>query len=391
MKPSVFFHRGTEWDGTVRGSTNIIARHFLNAGYPVTWMTRPIHLGHLLLRSKNKNVQLYKKRFMRASDGALVFCPLTLVPRLQRYITEQHVWAALSKWGYRTTYPSLRRILHEAGQPEPQIIWTTGGDGGALRSYFPKAIRIVQCVDVYEAYAGSRQNLLEVQDYRDADAVVSIGHALADFLHKERGVPTDKITVIGQGVDQDLFDIEHPEPEDLRSLPRPRLIWVGVLAKADPELIEAAANALPAGKGSIVLIGPPMEWALNMAKRNHRIHVLGARKPEVVPGYLKHSDIGLMLYNRNADSLVYQGQNPLKLYEMAAASLPILSTPHAEYKYLKPPVLIVQSREDISLQLEIALQKSDILKCKTRHFAKDNSWKKRFKESEELILNILKT
>lgn len=389
--PSLLFHRGTRWQGAVRGSTNILASFFLRAGYPVTWLTRPIHAGHVLLRGNKLNgLPKLMSSAERHSDGAFEVTPFTLLPIIKSKFLGQYFWAVSAQLGYRTIYPPLSRILKSAKQPLPDLIWTTGGDGGALRSAFPHARQIVQCVDIYEAYAGPTQNRLENEDYRHADAIVAIGYALANYLIHERGVPKEKITVIGQGADLELFGINHSEPDDLANVPHPRLIWVGVLDKADPDLMAAALAALPLGVGSLVLIGPEAVWARKLVQRDPRVFVMGPRPANEVAAYLKHCDVGLMLYDQNRDRCQYQGQNPLKLYEMAAAGLPIISTSHDEYYYNPNPARLANTPIAVKAEVLGALSNRNELVKKSKEFAHCNSWALRFKEAKNLVCSLIK-
>jgi glycosyltransferase involved in cell wall biosynthesis len=379
-KCSMLFHRGTEWRGVIRGSTNVLAELFRAAGHPIAWMMRPQHLGHVLFRRQRARIGTW-----RADDGTLVISPISVVPRLQWSSLGPQLWATLSKAGYRSLMPNLAAAFARAGQAAPEVIWTCGGDGGALRKYFPNALRIVQCVDLYEAFGGTSQNRIECLDYADADAVITIGHALGAFLHERRGVPPEKMFVIGQGVDLVRYQGAVPEPEDLAILARPRLVWVGVLAKMDLPLVRATLASLGPNAGTLVLIGPPTPAIRELAAQDDRVRLLGPRSPEVVPAYLRYCDVGLMLYDQSVNPLKYLGQNPLKLYEYAAAGLPILSTPHEEYRYLRPPALIVSRPDEVPGQLREALDRREQLSLASLEFAQRHTWQKRFEEASELI------
>ncbi|MEN3977212.1 glycosyltransferase family 4 protein [Emcibacter sp. SYSU 3D8] len=387
--PSLLFHRGNRWQGMLRGSTNILAQHFLQAGYPVTWLGRPYHAGHVLFQKNNSHGYRFGSRVERSSDGALEILPFTLAPIIKSARLGARVWAQSARLGYQTICPSLPRLMAEASQPSPRIIWSTGGDADGLLRTFPDAKRIVQCVDVYEAYAGPAQNLLEQHDYRDADAIVAIGEALARYLVRERQVPRDKITVIGQGADLELFATLKPEPPEVANCLRPRLIWVGLLEKADATLMEAALAALPNGEGSLVLLGPEAEWARRLATHDQRVHVIGPRSASVVAACLQHADVGLMLYDRKRDPRQYEGQNPLKLYEMAAAGLPIISTSHEEYRYGTNPALIADTTEEVAAAMHNALGLRDKLACASREFAGANGWSARFVQARALVHALL--
>jgi hypothetical protein len=103
---------------------------------------------------------------------------------------------------------------------------------------------------------------------------------------------------------------------------------------------------------------------------------------------MMHCDVGLMLYDRGVNPLKYLGQNPLKLYEYAAAGLAIWSTPHVEYEYLRPPVCIVREAADVKsawtrLYAEAATQYRD-----AKAFAERHKWTTRFLEARALIEDL---
>lgn len=385
--PSILFHRGTAWNGSVRGSTNILARFFRDAGYPVTWVSRPSHAGHAIFRQR-EGYRLGSK-WQRHPDGVLEINPFTALPIIKRARFGSEMWRRSAELGYATIAPSLARIFRQAGHPRPDVIWTSGGDGGRLKAAFPGSRAVMQCVDVYEAYAGPAQNSLERRDYETADAVVAIGNSLAEYLVRERGLSRDRITVIGQGADLALFAAARDEPPEMAHLPHPRLVWVGVLAKADADLMAAALSGLPDNGGSLILIGPSAPWADDLAAKDRRVLCLGPRPAHEVAAFLNNSDIGLMLYRRDVNPLVYEGQNPLKLYEMAAAGLPIVSTSHAEYRYVGPPALIADTPEAVAAAIPALRENAPSYRERALRFAAGNGWQSRFKQAQNLIHGLL--
>lgn len=353
----------------------------------MTWVSRPSHVGHAIF-GKCAPRRFWSK-WLRHSDGMLEIQPFTAVPIVKRPCLGPEMWRRSAELGYATVVPSLGHIFQRAGQKRPDVIWTSGGDGGRLKAVFPGARSIMQSVDVYEAYAGPAQNSLERRDYDTADAVVAVGNALAEYLVRAHGLQRDRITVIGQGADLALFSAAREEPPEMAKLPRPRLVWVGVLAKADADLMAAAVSSLPNGSGSLVLIGPFAPWANALVAKDRRVVCLGPRPQHEVAAFLNNSDIGLMLYRRDVNPLVYEGQNPLKLYEMAAAGLPIVSTPHAEYRHIVPPALIVDTPEAVAAAIRAVRHNVPAYRERALSFAAENDWKARFEQAKTLIHGLV--
>jgi|GEM_PF-1146659 len=378
----ILLHRPTPWVSDIKCSTKIYAEHFRDDGYDVTYLEGLPHLGHLAAR---RGYYPFWRRTPRWQDGVWIVSAAAVIPFL-KIPPFRSSWAARAN--YFTCVPSIPSLVRRSGRIRPDVIWTAKPGSSALKRLFPNAILIFQVVDYYPAFTGGYIKKTEKQDYERADHVFVIGRALQDYLTGELNIASDKITVLNQGVSLGEYSGEYAEPEDLKPIPRPRAIYVGVLGKCDPSLFEAAASRLQKIGGSLVLIGPAADWVSSMSGKFSNVFALGPKPPDIVPAYLKNSDVGLMLYDLER-MIVYRGQNPLKLYQYAAAGLPILSTPHDEFEYIEPPVLEVRSPLDVPKALDAALRKRSDWRLKTMRFAEQYSWSKSFREAESIIRNLL--
>jgi hypothetical protein len=138
-------------------------------------------------------------------------------------------------------------------------------------------------------------------------------------------------------------------------------------------LFRAAAEQVEAMGGSLILAGPTADWVDEIAAKHPATLVLGPVEPKRAAPFMVHSDFGLMLYDR-ARTLVYRGQNPLKLYEYAAAGLAIVSTPHDEYRFLHPPVIEVFDHVDLPAAFERAAAERESLRETALKFARRHTW-----------------
>ena len=366
MKPHFLFHRPTPWDSDIRCSTKVLARLTAEAGCTVTYLEAPYDPINLLRGRPRTEGQ-------RHDDGIRILTPRTPVP-------VRDVWPLSGKRAaglrYALARPSIAEAVAAGGRGRPDVVWTTvPGSGRALRRLFPRARLVFHVVDYYPAFRGDAVQALEREDYAVADDIMTIGHGLSNYLIETLGVPSGKITVMGQGVDVALYRGVSGRPEDIRDLPRPLAVWVGVLAKGDPDLFRAAADAARQAGGSIVLIGPRAGWA-DALERDfpHVVRCLGSRPPEAIPAYLVAADAGLMLYARDRET-VYRGQNPLKLYEYAAAGLSIVSTPHDEYAHLDPPVVLVSSPDEARAATLRVLTEGKSPSAASLDFARRHDWR----------------
>lgn len=373
----ILFHRVTPWHAAIRGSTNTLASLFAERGHRVTYMEGAAHLGHVVRGGRYRESWVRGPRF---DHGAHVFTPLTLLPYAGSgaFATPEAVGRA-----YRSAVPGIRPLA-ERGHGPVDVVWAARPGASALGDVFPDATLVMQVVDYYPAWGGDHIRALEEADYARADLIVSIGYAITNHLTDSLGVDPGKILTLGQGVFAERFSPDLPEPEEISDLPHPRAVWVGWTAKVDPAMFEEAAGTMADLGGSLILIGPETDWSTGFAARHPHVRALGSRPPEATPAFLVHSDIGLMLYDQSKPE-VYKGQHPLKLYEYAAAGLSILTTPHAEFDWLQPPVLTIADASGVGAALEEAWRDRSLWRERVTAFAAEHDWREKQQTAEAAI------
>lgn len=374
----LLFHRVTPWHAAIRGSTNTLASLFVEAGHAVTYIEGTAHLGHLIRGGRYRDSW---KKGPRHEAGARVFTPLTLFPYAGG---GAFATPSAADRAYATAIPSISGQVARGGQGPVDVVWAARPGASALSRLFPDALLVMHVVDYYPAWGGDHIRALEEQDYRRADLVVSIGHAITRHLTETLRVPESKVLTLGQGVFPERYDPSLPEPEAIADLPHPRAVWVGWTAKVDSALFEAAASSLQALGGSLILIGPPTDWSREFERRHEHVRALGPKPPEDTPSFLVHSDIGLMLYDQSKPE-VYKGQHPLKLYEYAAAGLGILTTPHDEFEWLDPPVSTVRHAGDVAAALPDVWRDQGAWREKAKAFAALHDWRVKQRIAEQAI------
>jgi GT2 family glycosyltransferase len=137
--------------------------------------------------------------------------------------------------------------------------------------------------------------------------------------------------------------------EELRTIPRPRLGYVGTLhsARLDVDLLIKAASLRR--QWSFVLVGPD---SLSSPDRQRlleapNIYWLGVCPHAEIPSYIVGFDVCLLpnLVNGFTQSL-----DPLKLYEYLAAGRPVIATPAGIPEELAPFISICDDAEDLVRQ-----------------------------------------
>ncbi|WP_367129865.1 glycosyltransferase [Saccharothrix sp. HUAS TT1] len=166
---------------------------------------------------------------------------------------------------------------------------------------------------------------LENRLLANADHVVYVSHALMDEELPRTGA---RAHFLDHGVDVDHFTArpEHRWPDDVRSIPGPRIGFFGALDDfvVDFDLLERVAVELP--EASLVLIGDathPME----RFDKHPNVHWLGFRPYDLIPAYGSAFDVAIMPWQ---DNDWIKRSNPIKLKEYLALGLPVVSTDFAE-------------------------------------------------------------
>ena len=216
---------------------------------------------------------------------------------------------------------SVKRWMKIVGFRRP-LVWTylpTRLTIGIINELDP-ALVIYYCVaDFRELAPRHKVSQTERELLKRADVVFAQGELLAERCREVNR----NVSVFPGGVNTELFQAAETAevPEDLKSVARPRLGYVGALQRhVDYELLESIARHHP--EWSLVLIGPKQQ-------SNQSLHTLpnvvwlGQRSHAEIPRYIAHLDICLIPYQLTPyTSTVY----PAKLNEYLIMGKPVVST-----------------------------------------------------------------
>jgi glycosyltransferase involved in cell wall biosynthesis len=159
-------------------------------------------------------------------------------------------------------------------------------------------------------------------------------------------------------------------PEDLRSIPEPRIGFVGFVdGRLDTKLYESLAALKP--EWSFVIVGPFDEKKLDLSRLRHmsNVYFLGKRTLAELPAYLKGFSVCTIPYIRNrlSDSIF-----PLKLFEYLAAGRQVVATALPDLQPFTRYIRIADSPQAFLTALELSL--SDPLDQPSDAFLDSNSW-----------------
>jgi len=174
--------------------------------------------------------------------------------------------------------------------------------------------------------------LNEKLNYKQADKIVAVTQGIKDEIKKLHSIPDEKIVVIENGANTDLFKPMHQEKakKELKLEEKKNYIcfvgnlapWQGVefLIQSAPLILKESTHT----KFLIIGDGPMKEELIDLAEQmavSDKFIFTGVVPYEEVPKYINASDI-CVVYKKPLKS----GYSPLKLYEYMACEKPVIAS-----------------------------------------------------------------
>jgi len=232
------------------------------------------------------------------------------------------------------------------------------------------------------------------------DLVVGYSEQMVERIMRKTSAPCQ---VMPLGVDFRLFETKSrgPCPEDLASIPRPRMGWVGnINDKIDFDLIHRLVEAIsdinfvfigrdlladqPSGPANLVR----SYEAWQRLKECHRVHVLGAREHDCIPRYMANIDINAMPYDLSS-GLWVESCYPLKMHEYLSVGNPVLAADVPAVRQFKDVIDICVNFNEWMTGVQRALREDSEHKRASRQaVAAQNDWAVRIKEFSRWIESI---
>lgn len=311
-------------------------------GWDVLFLSNPVSPLHAL-RWGDHDVRLRLAQagrgLMREPAGLRTMLPVTMLPLAGRL--GAHSRWVLDHWP-DFTLPPVGRALCRAGFDRPDLMVVDGPIGAPLIDVLSPRRSVLRLLDRLRGFASTTPAMLGAME-RAARRVDVVSYSAQDLAGDVDDLQPRRRLHLANGVDVGHFLKFRPVPAEYGSIPEPRAVYVGAMAQwFDFDLVTAAARRRP--KISFVLIGPA-----DLARRRlpdlPNLHVIGARPWEELPGYLQHAAIGLIPFDVKNHRELVRGVNPLKLYEYAAAGLPVVSMAWPELRKLDAPIELAEDAE----------------------------------------------
>ncbi len=375
------------WDGLQVGGHKY-ARGFLRDGWQIFWLANFLNVNRLLRRREDDEQYIANWRVGVTSPrpGLYTYTPFALLPYIRLLGLDSHYVAHRC---LRSTWPSLRKLLRRAGFSELDVLWITHPRLVSILGLVEYKTLVYRMSDDVAQFDQEAKTISDIERElcRRADLVFCTAQSLVEKASKWGA----NAVYLPNGVDFEMFNANRcPEPDDMASIPKPRILYLGAISDwLDVDLLSLAAQRLR--NLSFVMIGPIVgsnQVATELAHlaEEPNVYILGSKPFNQVPAYMRSSDVGLIPFVKSelSDSI-----NPIKLFEYAAAGLPIVSRDLLEVRNLKSQALLYTSAEEFITRIREALRDREALQAAGVEFGRANSWASRFQVIREEIAKIM--
>lgn len=209
---------------------------------------------------------------------------------------------------------------------------------------------VYDCMDEWVEFSGSHPDVAAWETELAAKADLVLATALSLFIRMKLMNP--RTEYLSNAVHLEDFTTQLPEAADLRNIPRPRLLFVGLVGEwVDLELIRYVAKTRP--DWSIVMVGPS-GLVPSVLPKEPNIFWLGEKPYHKLSSYMAHCDVGLVPFVQNK---LTRAVNPLKAHEYIASGLPVVSTFLPDLLLFDDPaVKVTNSYEGFLEAIELVLK-----------------------------------
>lgn len=366
------------WDVEIGSNCKNIALEFAK-GHRVLYVNSPLDRISLLKNGDDPKIAKRKDVVYGKADGLeevqenlWVLYPDKMIESIN-WIPEI-LFDMLNKRNNRLFADSIARAAQRLGFRD----YIHFNDNDILRSFYLKDLLkprlsvyysrdYMLAVDYWRKHGGR----LEPQLIAKSDLCVANSTYLANYCAKFN----KHSYYVGQGCDLDIFmaGSEANQPDDMQSIGRPRIGYVGALQslRLDMELLQYVAEVRP--DWNIVLVGPEdREFLQSPLHKLPNVIFTGSRNIKDLPAYINAFDVCI---NPQLLNEVTIGNYPRKIDEYLAVGRPVVATATDAMSVFAEHVYLGKSKEDYVQLIERAINEDSAARREARRvFASSHSW-----------------
>ena len=285
---------------------------------------------------------------------------------------------------------TLRWHARILGMKKP-LVWTYNPLMADLCAGLPHLGVVYHCVDDLAAAPRISSNAIregEAELARITDICFTTSPALQDRMKTLFSNTVYEPNVCEYDMFRAATARELAEPDDLRKIPHPRLLFIGALSeyKVDFDLIETVARRMP--EVHWVMIGPEGEGQPDSRQltRLPNIHVLGPRPYNTLPAYMRYADAAVLPAMNNAYTA---SMFPMKFFEYLAGGLQVIATRLPALKEFKELYFPTDDADSFAAAVTAVLQGSKRDAAQIDLACRQHCWSARFERMETALKKVI--
>lgn len=286
---------------------------------------------------------------------------------------------------------TLRWHLYLLGMKEP-LLWTYNPLLSELCMALPHKGIVYHCVD--DLGASPHINETTIRDgEKELSKQADICFTTSPELQERMSVLFSNCIYESNVCDYELFHSAvtetYPEPEALKAIPHPRLVFVGALSeyKVNFKLIDTVSQRLP--NIHWVLIGSHGEGQPDTQALPNRpnLHVLGPKAYADLPSYMSHCDVAALPAPHNSYT---KNMFPMKFFEYLAAGLPVIATRLSSLNQFEELYFQADTADEFCAVLKTVLSGARRNTEAIEQACRFHSWTARFERMEKALDTVFK-
>lgn len=379
MKENIIYFSSDEWGGTLKTSQYHIALRLSRQNRVLyinsIGLRRPNVSRRDAIKIKNKlkswfqGIQQIDENLSVITPIVLPFHNLKVIQKINRllligFIKYCQVRLNLKNPIIFTFMPNVVTVIKEF--KEKKVVYYCADQMSSFKGVAEKTVRQME------------DKLLELSD---------VVFTTSKKLYQEKSAKNRHTLYMPHGVDFDLFNNavngDMSVPEDIVRMTGPVLGFFGLISKdwIDFDLLLYLARKHP--EWTLLMIGKIDEPIPSEVWKMDNIHLIGPRRYENLPAYLKKFDVALIPF---VQSELTRHCNPIKVKEYLAAGKPVVSVDLYELNDLKDVVEVASSHQEFEMCIQNVL-KNDSEKLVKRRIEKvrHQTWDDRFEKIFEIL------
>ena len=226
---------------------------------------------------------------------------------------------------------------------------------------------IYDCMDLLSGFSTVRRAMVAQEEelLKNGDVVV-----VSSSMLEQRALQHRASAVMVRNA----CDYEHFARVTKSNNTRPVIGYYGAISDwFDSTLVADLAARRP--DWDFELIGSTYNAAISRLAKLPNVSLPGEEPYESLPEHLSRFDVAIIPFKRTP---LTEATNPVKVYEMLAAGLPVVAVPIPEVAALVPLVRLASTAEEFEQQITEALNDPDEAREARRAFAREQTWQHRF-------------